>query len=88
MNWKLPVICVFACILFIITGLGATEQQLSNAVRRGDLAEVKKYLDLGFSQEFAKSSRSHSTRSSKRGVYRRKELQQSNTRGKSNRKRK
>jgi ankyrin repeat protein len=42
---------VFACILFIITGLGATEQQLSNAVRRGDLTEVKKYLDLGFSQE-------------------------------------
>lgn len=46
----------FSFLLFLITGLGATEQELANAVRRGNLSEVKKYLDLGFSQEIVDSA--------------------------------
>lgn len=42
---------IIASFFIAINGAIATEQQLSSAVRRGNLAEVKKYLDLGFSQE-------------------------------------
>ncbi len=48
--------CFIAFIFIAVNGAIATEQQLSNAVRRGNLAEVKKYLDLGFSQEIVDSA--------------------------------
>ena len=43
-------------ILFVLTGVNATEQQLSNSVKRGRLVDVKKYLDQGFSQEIVDSA--------------------------------
>lgn len=47
---------LIAFTFLAVNGAIATEQQLSNAVRRGNLAEVKKYLDLGFSQEIVDSA--------------------------------
>jgi ankyrin repeat protein len=47
---------VFLVVIFLFSGLNASEQLLMNAVRRGNLKDVKKYLDLGFTQEVVDSS--------------------------------
>jgi len=42
---------IFMIAVCAFSGLEASEQLLMNAVRRGRLADVKKYLDQGFTQE-------------------------------------